>query len=67
MASILTNLGVGYEYEKPLHSKKDEKDFRLPGFTTKYEEEEYYWDIFACLKVPSTKESPRALSIFERL
>jgi energy-coupling factor transporter ATP-binding protein EcfA2 len=56
IANILTDLGISYEYEKPLYSKKDSKDFRLPDFTIKYEGEEFYWEHLGMLEVPEYRK-----------
>lgn len=54
IANILTDLGMSFEYEKPLYSKKDlkkdPKDFRLPDFTINYEGEEFYWEHLGMLE-----------------
>lgn len=52
VANILIDLGISYEYEKPIHSKTDPKDFRLPDFTIKYEGEEFYWEHLGVLDDP---------------
>ncbi|GBC69024.1 ATP-dependent RecD-like DNA helicase [archaeon HR01] len=56
VANILTDFGISYEYEKPLYSKKDPKDFRLPDFTIKYEGETFYWEHLGMLEDPKYKE-----------
>ncbi len=56
IANILTDLGISYEYEKPLYSKSDSKDFRLPDFTIKYEGEELYWEHLGMLEIPEYKK-----------
>jgi len=55
IANILTDLDMSYEYEKPLYSKTDPKDFRLPDFTVKYEGEEFYWEHLGMLDDPDYK------------
>ena len=56
VANILIDLGISYEYEKPLHSKSDPKDFRLPDFTIKYEGEEFYWEHLGMIKDPEYRK-----------
>jgi len=56
IANILTDLGLSYEYEKPLYSKTDPRDFRLPDFTIKYEGEEYYWEHLGMLENPEYRK-----------
>jgi ATP-dependent exoDNAse (exonuclease V) alpha subunit len=56
IANILTDLGISYEYEKPLYSKKDPRDFRLPDFTIKYEGEEFFWEHLGMLTDPEYRK-----------
>lgn len=42
VANILDVLDISYEYEKPLYSRTDGDDFRLPDFTVSYEGDVYY-------------------------
>jgi ATP-dependent exoDNAse (exonuclease V) alpha subunit len=56
IANILTDLGISYEYEKPLYSKTNPQDFRLPDFTIKYEGEEFYWEHLGMLEDPEYKK-----------
>jgi ATP-dependent exoDNAse (exonuclease V) alpha subunit len=56
VANMLIDLGISYEYEKPLYSKTDPKDFRLPDFTVKYEGEQFYWEHLGMLFEPGYKE-----------
>lgn len=56
VANILIDLGISYEYERPLFSKTGAKDFRLPDFTVKYEGEEFYWEHLGMLFDPEYKE-----------
>lgn len=44
IANILTHLGLIYAYEKPLCSKTDRQEFRIPDFTITYDGEEFYWE-----------------------
>ena len=55
IANILSDLGISYEYEKPLYSKEGRKDFRLPDFTIKYEGEVFYWEHLGMLEDPEYK------------
>jgi len=57
IANILTKNDISYDYEKPLYSKKDPKDFRLPDFTVKYEGQKFYWEHLGMLKIPEYKEA----------
>ena len=57
IADILEALGISYEYEKPLRSKSDENDFRLPDFTVSYEGDSFYWEHLGMLSVPSYREA----------
>lgn len=56
VANMLIDLGISYEYEKPLYSKADPKDFRLPDFTVKYEGEEFYWEHLGMIEDPEYKK-----------
>jgi exodeoxyribonuclease V alpha subunit len=56
VADVLEHLGISYEYEKPLYSKSNSKDFRLPDFTVSYEGEEYFWEHLGMLSVPAYRE-----------
>jgi predicted nuclease of restriction endonuclease-like RecB superfamily len=42
IANILTYLGIDFEYEKPLFSKSDPEERRVPDFTIKHNGKEYY-------------------------
>jgi len=44
IANILSLRGINYEYEKPLPSKKDPKDVRIPDFTITYQGRRFYWE-----------------------
>jgi hypothetical protein len=57
VADVLDALGISYEYEKPLHSTTNQKDFRLPDFTVSYEGDIYYWEHLGMLTVPSYREA----------
>jgi len=52
VADVLTSLGISYEYERPLHSRSEPKDFRLPDFTVTYEGDEYFWEHLGMLDLP---------------
>jgi exodeoxyribonuclease V alpha subunit len=52
VADILDSLGISYEYEKPLYSKRNPRDFRLPDFTVSYEGEIFYWEHLGMLALP---------------
>jgi hypothetical protein len=56
IANILTDLGIHYEYEKPLYSRNDPRDFRLPDFTIYYGGEAFYWEHLGMLNDPVYKE-----------
>jgi len=56
IANILIDLGISYDYEKPLHSNSEPKDFRLPDFTIKYEGEEFYWEHLGMIEDPEYKK-----------
>ena len=57
VADILHTLGISYQYEEPLLSRSDPKDFRLPDFTASFEGDVYYWEHLGMLSVPSYRES----------
>jgi len=57
VADVLDALGISYEYEQPLYSRKDPKDFRLPDFTASFEGDVYYWEHLGMLNVPSYREA----------
>ena len=57
VADTLTRLGPSYQYEEPLCSVDNPKDFRLPDFTVKYEGETYYWEHLGMLSIPSYAEA----------
>ena len=57
VADILDTLGISYEYEKPLLSRSDSKDFRLPDFTVSFEGDAYYWEHLGMLDVPAYREA----------
>ncbi len=56
IANILEDLGLHYEYEKPLYAKDNPRDFRLPDFTIYYMGEEFYWEHLGMLTNPTYKE-----------
>ena len=57
VADILDALGISYSYERPLFSRSDPKDFRLPDFTASFEGDVYYWEHLGMLSVPSYREA----------
>ncbi len=57
VADVLDALGISYEYEQPLHSRTDPKDFRLPDFTVSFEGDVFYWEHLGMLNVPSYREA----------
>ena len=54
VADILDGLGISYAYERPLYSRTDPKDFRLPDFTASFEGDVYYWEHLGMLSVPTS-------------
>jgi exodeoxyribonuclease V alpha subunit len=54
VANILTDLGISYEYEKPLEFAPS--DFRLPDFTIRYQGKVFYWEHLGMLALPSYRE-----------
>ena len=57
VADVLDALGISYEYEQPLYSHIDPKDFRLPDFTVSFEGDVFYWEHLGMLNVPSYREA----------
>ena len=57
VADILESLEISYQYEQPLFSRSDPKDFRLPDFTASYEGDKYYWEHLGMLGVPRYREA----------
>ncbi|MDD5227124.1 MAG: ATP-binding domain-containing protein, partial [Candidatus Omnitrophica bacterium] len=57
VADVLDALGISYEYEQPLYSRTDPKDFRLPDFTASFEGDVFYWEHLGMLNVPSYREA----------
>lgn len=57
VADILDSLGISYEYEKPLYSKANPRDFRLPDFTVSYEGEIFYWEHLGMLTLPNYRDA----------
>jgi hypothetical protein len=53
VADVLTSLGISYDYEKPLVSPANPRDFRLPDFTVSFEGDTWYWEHLGMLTVPS--------------
>jgi exodeoxyribonuclease V alpha subunit len=56
VADVLTSLGISFDYELRLESRKDPSDFRLPDFTVRYEGETWYWEHLGMLSTPSYAE-----------
>lgn len=66
VADILQSLGISYEYEQPLYSRTDSKDFRLPDFTVSFEGDIYYWEHLGMLSIPTYREAwERKLAWYE--
>ena len=57
VADILESLEISYQYEQPLYSRTDTKDFRLPDFTVSFEGDVYFWEHLGMLAVPSYREA----------
>jgi hypothetical protein len=57
VANALDSLGISYEYEKPLYSRTDSTDFRLPDFTVSHQGDFFYWEHLGMLNVPSYREA----------
>jgi len=57
VADVLDALGISYDYEQPLLSRTDPKDFRLPDFTVSFEGDVFYWEHLGMLSVPSYREA----------
>ena len=57
VADILDALGISYSYERPLFSRSDPNDFRLPDFTASFEGDVYYWEHLGMLNVPVYREA----------
>lgn len=57
VADILDGLEISYQYEQPLFSRSDPKDFRLPDFTASFEGDVFYWEHLGMLSVPSYREA----------
>jgi exodeoxyribonuclease V alpha subunit len=57
VADTLDSLGISYEYEKPLYSKSNPRDFRLPDFTVSYEGEIFYWEHLGMLTLPNYRDA----------
>ena len=57
VADVLDALGISYDYEQPLYSRSDQKDFRLPDFTVSFEGDVFYWEHLGMLNVPSYREA----------
>ena len=53
VADILEALEISYQYEQPLYSRADPKDFRLPDFTVSFEGDVYYWEHLGMLNLPN--------------
>jgi hypothetical protein len=57
VADVLDALGISYQYEQPLYSRTDPRDFRLPDFTVSFEGDVFYWEHLGMLNVPSYREA----------
>ena len=57
VADVLESLDISYQYEQPLLSRQDPKDFRLPDFTASFEGDVFYWEHLGMLGVPSYREA----------
>jgi len=57
VADVLDALGISYQYEQPLYSRTNPKDFRLPDFTVSFEGDVFYWEHLGMLNVPSYREA----------
>ncbi|HDP94685.1 MAG TPA: hypothetical protein ENN40_04910 [Candidatus Aminicenantes bacterium] len=57
VADVLDALGISYDYEQPLFSRTDPKDFRLPDFTVSFEGDVFYWEHLGMHSVPSYREA----------
>jgi len=53
VADILEALEISYQYEQPLYSRADPRDFRLPDFTVSFEGDVYYWEHLGMLNLPN--------------
>ena len=56
ISQLFEQLGISFEYEAPLRSRSDPRDFRLPDFTVSYEGDVYYWEHLGMLAVPEYRE-----------
>ena len=56
VATVLDTLGMSYNYEEPLYSPSDPRDFRLPDFTVSFDGDVFYWEHLGMLSVPSYRE-----------
>jgi hypothetical protein len=67
VADTLHDLGISYEYERPLAARDDPADFRLPDFTVSFEGDVWYWEHLGMLDVPSYRAAWEAkLRWYER-
>jgi hypothetical protein len=57
VADVLESLGISYQYEEPLYSRTDPKDFRLPDFTVSFEGDTYYWEHLGMMSVPAYRQA----------
>ena len=57
VAEVLDSLGISWEYELPLYSRTNPRDFRLPDFTVSYEGGIFYWEHLGLLSVPTYREA----------
>jgi len=57
VANTLTDEGLSFDYEKPLPSKDDANDFRLPDFTVYYQGMVFYWEHLGMLSVETYRDA----------
>ncbi len=57
VADTLEGLGISYEYEKPLSTPDDPRNFRLPDFTVGYQGDVFYWEHLGMLNVPAYRDA----------
>ena len=56
VADMLDDLGIDWEYEKPLRAPDDPNDFRLPDFTVGFAGDTFYWEHLGMLTIPAHRE-----------
>ena len=57
VADTLESLGISYEYEKPLSTPGDPRNFRLPDFTVGHQGDVFYWEHLGMLNVPAYRDA----------